>query len=99
MLVNGIKYSPLEKQIEVNVEALASEVKVSIKDKGIGISPEKIPHLFDRYFRIENTSQNYSGLGLGLYISSQIINKHGGKIGAESEPNQGSSFWFTLPTT
>ena len=71
--------------------------KVSVQDFGLGIPPEKVPHLFDRFFRADNSGIQYSGLGLGLYISQQIIEKHGGIIGVESTLGKGSTFWFTIP--
>ncbi len=93
---NAIKYAPESKEITINVEKVAEMVKVSVSDKGKGIQPEKIRYLFDRFYRVENSSQ-YSGLGLGLYICAEIIKKHSGQIGAESELNKGSTFWFTIP--
>jgi signal transduction histidine kinase len=71
--------------------------KISVSDKGPGIPSEKIPHLFDRYYRVDSGGFQFSGLGLGLYISSEIIKKHGGVIGVDSVVGQGSTFWFTLP--
>lgn len=94
---NAVKYAPQSKQIYFMVEEEGSNVKISIKDQGPGIAADKIPHLFERYYRIESSSSHYSGLGLGLYISADIIKRHGGKIGAKSELGQGSTFWFTLP--
>lgn len=96
---NAIKYAPSSYNIEVNVERLEDEVKISIKDNGSGIAPDKIPHLFDRYYRADSSGSQYSGLGLGLYICAEIIKKHDGKIGVHSELGEGSSFWFTLPIT
>ena len=95
-LNNAIKYSPDSKEIVVLIEKIADTAKVSITDKGMGISSDKIPHLFERYFRVDSSGSQYSGLGLGLYICSEIIKKHQGQIGANSELGKGSSFWFTL---
>jgi signal transduction histidine kinase len=53
--------------------------------------------LFDRYYKVDGEGAQYSGLGLGLYISAEIIRKHDGEIGVSSEPGKGSTFWFTLP--
>ena len=71
--------------------------KVWVKYKGPGIDPEKVPHLFDRYFRVDSGGIQYSGLGLGLYISAEIVKRHGGQIGVDTALGKGSSFWFTIP--
>lgn len=94
---NAVKYAPESKEIRVNIEKLNGMAKVSVSDTGPGIPTEKLPHLFDRFYRVESSGSRYSGLGLGLYISAEIIKKHGGKIGATSEEGKGSTFWFTLP--
>jgi signal transduction histidine kinase len=70
---------------------------VSVADKGIGISEENVKHVFEKYFRVVETSKKFSGLGLGLYISKEIIKKHGGAIGVNSSRGKGSTFWFTIP--
>jgi two-component system CheB/CheR fusion protein len=72
-------------------------LKVEIKDKGIGIAEENLPYVFDRFFRGINSSEKFSGLGLGLYISADIIRRHGGKVGVDSSLGNGSTFWFTIP--
>ncbi len=94
---NAIKYAPLSKDIIVRVEHQKNFVKISVEDDGPGISPEKLPHLFNRYYRVDDSGNQYSGLGLGLYISSEIIKRHNGEIGVDSRPGFGSKFWFTLP--
>jgi two-component system phosphate regulon sensor histidine kinase PhoR len=94
---NAVKYAAESKEIIIVMAAIGSDIKVSVTDKGPGIPAAKLPYLFDRYYRVATSGAQYSGLGLGLYICSQIIYKHGGKIGADSEFGQGSTFWFTLP--
>jgi PAS domain S-box-containing protein len=94
---NALKYAPNSKDILITIAKVQDTAKVSITDRGQGIAADKIPHLFDRYFRVDNNGTQYSGLGLGLYISGEIIEKHNGKIGADSEVGKGSTFWFTLP--
>ncbi len=92
---NAFKYAPESKDIRIKFESNATEVKVSVSDNGPGISPERQAHVFERYYqgeRLQNT-----GLGLGLYISSEIVKRHGGRIGVNSTPGEGSTFWFTLP--
>ena len=96
---NAVKYAPLSKEIHLNVETMPDKsVKVSIRDFGMGIKEEVLPKLFDRYYRVSHSGKEYTGLGLGLYICSEIIRKHDGQIGAESVLNQGSTFWFILPS-
>ncbi|RZJ39500.1 MAG: ATP-binding protein [Chryseobacterium sp.] len=73
------------------------EIKISVKDSGPGIAEDQLKHLFDRYYRTDHSGQKFSGLGLGLYISSDIIKNHCGKIGIDCTVGQGSEFWFTIP--
>ena len=94
---NAVKYAPDSNQIFITLEANEEEIKVSVKDFGTGIPKERIPFLFDRYYRADYTVGQGGGLGLGLYISSEIIKSHGGDLGVESEEGKGSTFWFTLP--
>jgi two-component system CheB/CheR fusion protein len=96
-VTNALKYAPHSKDIIITIEKIDDTAKVSVSDRGQGISADKIPLLFNRYFRVDSTGTQYSGLGLGLYISSEIIEKHNGKIGANSDVGKGSTFWFTLP--
>jgi two-component system sensor histidine kinase VicK len=93
---NAVKYAPKSREIFLKTEKLAGMAKVSIRDTGPGIAMEKQSHLFERYYRADESGQ-YSGLGLGLYISAEIVRRHNGGIGVESKPGRGSTFWFTLP--
>ncbi|MEO7523239.1 MAG: ATP-binding protein, partial [Ferruginibacter sp.] len=74
-----------------------SEIKVSVKDSGIGISKQHLEKIFDRYYRVEQHAIQFQGLGIGLFISHEIIERHHGKLWAESTPGNGSTFYFTLP--
>ena len=74
-----------------------NKVRVSVIDFGIGLSAEQIERIFERFYRVEDKKFMTSGLGMGLYISTEIINAHQGKIGVESEPGKGSTFYFDLP--
>jgi two-component system CheB/CheR fusion protein len=94
---NAVKYAPDSKKIYLIIEKEGDFVKVSVKDTGAGIPQSKIPHLFDRYYRADYGGGQYSGMGLGLYICSEIIKRHSGAIGVNSEVGVGSTFWFTLP--
>jgi len=96
LLTNAAKYSPEGSPIEIAVNITGSVVKISIRDQGIGIDAEKIPHIFKKFTRVDS-SDSITGFGLGLYISDQIVHKHGGIMGVESEKGKGSIFWFTLP--
>jgi len=95
---NAVKYAPASEEIAIKVEQLPDFVKISVTDKGKGIPEEDLPHLFERYYQVGKGEKQNSGLGLGLYISAEIIKKHNGKIGVESRIGEGSTFWFTLPT-
>lgn len=94
---NAVKYAPGSNKIILRIKRVSFGLKVSIQDFGIGIPLEKQQDLFDRYYRVDSSGIKFSGLGLGLYISADIIKRHGGKIGVNSEPGIGSTFWFTLP--
>ncbi len=94
---NAMKYAHGSREIGIDIKRLDGSVKISVTDHGPGIQKEKLPFLFDRFYRADISSGQYSGLGLGLYISSEIIKRHKGHIGVDSEPGKGSTFWFTLP--
>jgi two-component system sensor histidine kinase VicK len=98
LISNAVKYSPEGKTIEIGILVTEDSVHISIKDEGIGLSPEDIDKVFDRYFRVENKHTNLiSGFGIGLYLSAEIIHRHNGKIWVESESGKGSTFYFSLP--
>jgi PAS domain S-box-containing protein len=96
---NAMKYAHDTREIKISVAQLSDVVKISVTDYGPGIAKEMMPFLFDRFYRAGTSSGQYSGLGLGLYIAAEIIKRHEGEIGVDSELGQGSTFWFTLPTT
>ena len=100
LVTNAIKYSPEKSKIEITVGLTADHnyVKVSVKDHGIGIAPELLDRIFDRFYRVENTTHTIKGTGLGLHLVKTAIEKqHNGKVFVESEPNKGSTFSFILP--
>ena len=96
-LSNALKYSPEGKEIRIAAKSNGKTLKLAVKDQGIGIPKDKAELIFDRFFRVDESSNHFSGLGLGLYISAQIIERHAGKIGVDSELNSGSEFWFEIP--
>jgi PAS domain S-box-containing protein len=98
LLENALKYSPTGGCIRVRVERDGTQALVSVSDSGIGIPPDQKDHLFERFFRARNAPiSGFGGLGLGLYICRDIVERHGGRIWVESEVGQGSTFHFTLP--
>jgi PAS domain S-box-containing protein len=94
---NAVKYAPKSPEIRIKIERTPTEVKVAVIDRGPGIPSDKLGRLFDRYYRADASGSQYTGLGLGLYICSEIIKKHGGRIGVDSKLGNGSAFWFILP--
>jgi signal transduction histidine kinase len=97
-LSNAIKYSPYASKIIIKSKVNNNKLMVSVKDFGEGISDDEQAHIFDRFYRGENpTKITYPGLGLGLYISSEIIKRHHGKIGVKSKQGKSTTFYFTLP--
>jgi two-component system CheB/CheR fusion protein len=97
LISNAIKYSPNGDKVIIKAEKTTGGVKIAITDFGIGIPGEKISLLFDRFYRVDDVSQRYAGLGLGLFISAEIIKQHNGHIYVESEVGKGSTFWFVIP--
>ena len=97
LLTNAIKYSPHADKVLVNVEEKENELQLSIHDFGIGMASQHLNKIFDRYYRVEEHSKHFQGLGIGLYISYDIIKRHHGTMWVESEPGKGSTFYFTLP--
>jgi PAS domain S-box-containing protein len=94
---NAMKYAPKSLEIIVSVEKLANSVKISVTDYGEGIPAEDVAQVFNRYYRVDTAKNQASGLGLGLFISSEIVRRHGGEIGVDSVVGTGTTFWFTLP--
>ena len=96
-LSNAIKYSRKNKDVIVESSVVRKCLKIAVTDFGIGIKQEKLKNLFSRFYRVDDLSQEFTGLGLGLYISAEIIRMHKGKYGVESEVGKGSTFWFKVP--
>jgi signal transduction histidine kinase len=100
LLSNAWKYTPVGGKISVTASLLGSQIVVAIIDSGIGISPEDQEKLFTQFYRSDSLDvRKQSGWGLGLFATRQLVELMGGTIGMSSETNQGSTFWFTLPTT
>src|SRR3989338_903212 len=100
LINNAVSYTNPGGKVEVTVSTSPNEVTTTVADNGVGIPKEALPHLFNKFFRVSNSSQQMSkGTGLGLYITKSIIEKLNGKIWVESEFGKGSKFTFTLPLT
>jgi len=96
-LTNAIKYSPGTNEVHINLEGLGEHIYLGVRDFGIGIAPEMQKHVFDKFYRVEETAIHFQGLGIGLYISAEIIRRHSGEIGVKSQSGEGSEFYFKLP--
>lgn len=99
-LTNAIKYSPQSDKILVTVKADKKELTLCVRDFGVGIPQKKQSQIFQRFYRVSGaTHDTIPGIGLGLYISSEIIKRQHGKIWFESKRGKGSTFCFSLPLT
>lgn len=99
-LSNALKYSEPEKAITVRLEVLRGQARLSVEDQGPGLSKEQSQRIWERFYRvpeIEVKSGSGVGLGLGLHISRMIIERQDGRVGVQSVPGKGSTFWFSLP--
>jgi signal transduction histidine kinase len=98
LLDNAVKYSPQGGMIVIRGQVQDAQVVVSIADQGVGIAPEHLNRLFEKFFRVESgVGRHVVGSGLGLPIALNIVESHGGRVWAESKPGEGSTFYFTLP--
>ena len=91
---NAIKFTPKGGSIELRLEPVDGGLRFSVADTGIGVAPEKLERIFDRFWRAD---ERQTGVGLGLYISKCIVEAHGGRIWVDSRVGEGSTFYFTLP--
>ena len=98
LLSNAVKYSPAGGEILVRVDDRGCEARVAVRDAGVGVAPDDLPRLFDRFYRVETARNGARGLGLGLYIARSLAEAHGGRIWAKSAgPGKGSTFTVALP--
>jgi signal transduction histidine kinase/DNA-binding response OmpR family regulator len=99
-LTNAVKYSPDHKEIHIEAGMQPDEqLFFQVRDFGIGIGKDHQSHVFSKFYRVEEAANRFQGLGIGLYICAEIIRRHEGKYGVESEPGQGSAFYFSVPVT
>jgi two-component system sensor histidine kinase KdpD len=107
LIENALKYSPAERPIRVAAETTPAppELRVHVRDEGIGIPPHELDAIFGKFYRVQHVSLPWAttrppvGTGLGLAIAAAIVQAHGGRIWAESTPGAGSTFTFTLPVS
>lgn len=99
-ITNALKYAPVGSPVTVGLERRGNVARVRVRDSGPGIAPEEQPHIWDQFYQVPHAAWSGGsqvGLGLGLYLSREIVTRLGGQVGVESAPGQGSIFWFTLP--
>ncbi len=100
LLSNARKYSPKGSPITITLQQAGYEATASVRDMGVGIPPETLPNIFEQFYRVPGVEVQdgpHTGLGLGLYISRKIVERHGGHIDVQSVPGQGSTFSIVLP--
>lgn len=98
LLRNAMAYTPAGGEINVSARPAAAEVEVEVRDTGVGIAPEHLPYIFERFYRADQSrARSTGGAGLGLTIVKQLVEAHGGRVHVESEVGSGSTFTFTLP--
>ncbi|WP_293250447.1 MULTISPECIES: hybrid sensor histidine kinase/response regulator [unclassified Microcoleus] len=98
LLSNAIKFTDEEGKVEVRLELVGDEAQIQIIDSGIGIAPDFLPYVFDRFRQADSTTtRSYGGLGLGLAIVRHLVEQHGGKVGAENNAGGGAKFTVSLP--
>ena len=98
LINNAVKYSPQAKHVDISITASQNTVTLSIRDYGIGIPQEYQQKIFDRFYRVSDVhKKTFPGLGMGLYISSEIVKRHGGRLWVESAEGKGATFFISLP--
>nr|WP_294894345.1 ATP-binding protein [uncultured Pedobacter sp.] len=96
-LTNALKYSINQKKVKISREVLDGNLIIRVKDNGIGIPAEKQRLIFSKFYRVEESSLKFQGLGIGLYICAEIIKRHNGELGVSSSTDSGSEFYFSIP--
>jgi len=98
LLVNSVKYTPRNGKVDINVIDKGNAILVEVKDTGIGIPEKELPKVFDEFYRASNAREiEKDGTGLGLSIAKQVVERHNGKIWAESVQGKGTTFFIMLP--
>jgi signal transduction histidine kinase len=98
LLDNAIKFTPQRGQVLLSVCSKHGQAELRVQDKGMGIPPDALPHVFERFYRAEpSRSKRIPGVGLGLALARWIVEKHRGRVTVESQPGEGASFTVSLP--
>ncbi len=97
LVTNAVKYSPKADKVIIEALVIDNKFRVSVQDFGIGIQPDQLERVFSRFYRVENLASHMSGLGIGLYICQEIVNRHQGRLWVESTYGEGSTFHFEIP--
>lgn len=98
LVSNALKYSPKEKKVIIKLSADSKNVTVAVQDFGIGMADKHLVKIFERFYRVyDTTDKTFPGLGIGLYISAEIVKRHKGKLWVESNAGKGSTFYFSIP--
>lgn len=97
LLTNALKYSPQNSTVSLTAFRIGDKIQVDVQDRGIGIAREHMENIFNRFYRVSSTRNRVQGLGIGLYLSREIIEAHRGKIWVESEEGKGSVFHVSFP--
>jgi signal transduction histidine kinase len=98
LIGNAVKYAPHSRDINITAVNHNHEIIISVIDYGAGIPAAEQVHIFSQFYRVREKDRNISGLGLGLYITKEIVERHGGRIWVESEPGEGAAFKFAVPS-
>lgn len=97
LLSNAVKFSPQGGRIAVSSHVMGNHFQITVENKGIGMTPEQLEKVFDKFYRVDASDTAEQGLGLGMSIAKSIVEAHGGKIWVESEPDKGTRVSFTIP--
>jgi signal transduction histidine kinase len=99
-LTNALRYSPVDRPVEVGVQLRRDWVRVVVRDEGLGLTPAEQRCIWERFHRVARIQvvgdDTGAGLGLGLYLCKTIVEQHDGRLGVRSAPGKGSTFWFAL---
>jgi len=99
IVANAIKFSPGGSKVSISIRSVEPGIAIAVKDKGLGLPEDVLPHIFERFFRYEPPGHNFRGIGVGLSIAQEVLRRHNGHIEVQSQPGRGSIFTIYLKTT